>query len=107
MFESSNNNTVIGGEIHDSSGGPGNVPPGWSEVAKVKSNDPTHHVYSTVGESYKTVKLEYYGASQTLTTGAGLPGDHQLSFSQLYQQDHEVGIQTAHFCTLTLAATYY
>ena len=104
-FES-NDNIVGGGEIRDSSGGPGNVPPGWSgpgnvpprwyENAKLKSSDPKQHVYSTVGESHKTVKLEYHGVSQTLTTGVGLSGGHQ-SFNQLYQQDHEVGIETTQF----------
>lgn len=104
-FENSDK-TVVSGEMRDSSGGPGNVPPGWSEVAKVKSTDPKHHVYSIVGEGCKTMKLEYHGASRTLTTGSGLSGEHQSSFSQLYQQDHEVGIQTVHFSTLTLTATY-
>lgn len=103
--------TVGGGEIRDSSGGPGNVPPGWSEVAKVKSTDPKHHVYSTVGESYKAVKLEYHGGSRTLATGAGLSSEHQSSFSQLYQQDHEVStcIQTVNFsdCHILLVLLQY
>ena len=77
------------GEMHDNSEGPVNVPSRWSGGTRAKSTDPIHHVYSTVGETFKTMKVEYHTVSQTLTTGAGLSGEHQ-SLTQLYHQGHQV-----------------